>query len=240
MAELCTWQTIRPVNAAPLDIRGCLCALASDNATRVRRGCTDSLPYLGRGRSCDRPGAAICYGQDRPLGAKGPAAVGCTRRWTTALVVWISLLGGVTGTSPPLLHGFRMQPPRMEYFEELPEQCPPGDATSGEFECYRLTSASALCDEDFHSHKKLGKWSPNVNTKPKECCKACAVSVWNSLDKCKDLLKLPSHRGERVIRVIIRPHEGPYKQTGGDRRHFSWWRKKPFCIGTSDIAYVED
>lgn len=115
-SKLCTWQTTALDMGGPADTQGLLGALTSDNDAYARRGRTKSLPYLDRGRSCNRSCAAIADGQDKAMGATGATAVGFAqiplplRRYRSStwlarclIVVGILLFGGETMCAPTSL-----------------------------------------------------------------------------------------------------------------------------------------
>lgn len=115
---------------------------------------------------------------------------------------------------------------KIKWAEKLPEKCPPPDATQPQNGIYyRLVESNPPTEKDFYSHRKL---FPEKNYSSKECI-ASAVSIFNSLDRCKDIKKLPLHKdnNELIIKITLPPDSGLIKKTGG-HHHFSWWRAKSF------------
>lgn len=122
----------------------------------------------------------------------------------------------------------------FEWYEELPEQCPPSTAFSVEgFVCYRLCKAVVVEDEDFHSHRKL--FPARVFNAPE--CRARAISVFTNPNDLDNLLKLSIHKGKAKVKLNLCGTDGLAMKSGRDS-HYSWWRSKTFntkaaCMGVS-------
>ncbi len=111
-----------------------------------------------------------------------------------------------------------------EWHEPLPGDCPPNDAqpSSGQV-FFRLAGAFPPTEDDFLSFRTL-----NPNKATRDECLERAVSIWDSMERCKSLLKLPTQHGKVVVSVGLSQAAGPLKQTGRNRQHYSWWRRVGF------------
>lgn len=113
----------------------------------------------------------------------------------------------------------------MQWDEQLPAQCPPGQAEppdNGTF--YRFISAMPVKEQDFYSQRKL---KPLFKFKIDECT-ARSVSLFNNLEAAKTMLKLPSLQGKKVLEITLPKESGVILQTGINKNHVSWWRVKGF------------
>jgi hypothetical protein len=113
----------------------------------------------------------------------------------------------------------------MEWAEPLPEFCPPNDSRhpSNEY-FYRLIESDEPTLNDFHSHRHL--W-PDRKFQTDEC-RARSVSIFNALEECKKVCRLPIHRNKKVVELNLTEDSGLIKQTGRNISHYSWWRYKEF------------
>jgi len=123
----------------------------------------------------------------------------------------------------------------MTFFEVLPVDCPLKDAVAVDSQgYYRLVGTIPVNDEDFYSHKKLGKWPAAFKTVPE--CIACSLSVWDSLDACNELKKLPLHKDKSIAAISLSKEDGVIKQTTKKINHHSWWRSASFQID-KNVSY---
>jgi hypothetical protein len=113
---------------------------------------------------------------------------------------------------------------QSEWAEELPHNCPPKTGIMPNNDVfYRLANDYPPTDSDFYSHRKLFPYKHfNVDE-----CQARSISLFNQLNNCLLLLKLPAHKHKKVIQLILSPRSGVIMQTGA-KPHYSWWRKKDF------------
>lgn len=115
---------------------------------------------------------------------------------------------------------------KYEWYEELPDQCPPVGAFCVEdFVCYRLCLGNQPSESDFLSQRSL--FPDKVFHAPE--CRARAISVFKEPEDLDKLLKLPTHRGKAKIKITLRGKDGLAIKTGRDS-HYSWWRSKGFSL----------
>lgn len=111
-----------------------------------------------------------------------------------------------------------------EWAEALPQNCPPNTSVPPNNDVfYRLANDYPPADRDFHSPRKLFPYKRfNVDE-----CQARSISLFNQLNNCLILLKLPAHKHKKAIELVLPPRSGAIMQTGL-KPHYSWWRKKNF------------
>ena len=116
----------------------------------------------------------------------------------------------------------------MDWYEELPELCPPVDAIPCNGRFYRIANGNPASDRDFFSQRKL---QPNKVFKGLgvDECIARAVSLFSDLDDACRRLKLPKFRHANIVEVELTPKDGVMKKTFSDS-HYSWWRSKSFDV----------
>ncbi len=108
----------------------------------------------------------------------------------------------------------------IKYKEELPEQCPPGDAFEpSENLVYRLVESNPPTQQDFFSHRKL--W-PQKEYHTDEC-RARSISVFFDIVECDLLRALPAHKTKKIAKVKVDESAGKMLSTGRDPSHHSWW-----------------
>ena len=119
-----------------------------------------------------------------------------------------------------------------DWFEKLPGKCPPDNAFSPEgFTFYRLSNSEKPTESDFLSQRAL---SPTSNFKGVSDCVALSLSVWDDINKCLNLTKLPRHKGKSVLLLKLKREDGLVLKTFKPN-HFSWWRTKSFDFSTVEI-----
>lgn len=115
---------------------------------------------------------------------------------------------------------------KHEWYEELPDQCPPSGSFSVEgFVCYRLCESAKPAEKDFLSHRKL---YPNKVFNAPEC-RARAISVFKQPEDLDPFLKLPIHKHKAKIKITLCEDDGLAMKTG-KASHYSWWRSKGFSM----------
>lgn len=113
----------------------------------------------------------------------------------------------------------------VEWAEDLPPGCPPADAVAPQNNLfYRLVNNVPPFDRDFWSQRKL---YPSKKFNTSECI-AHACSVLSNLERCSQLVKLPTHKHKRILQLTLPPQSGHIKKTGKDLYHYSWWRVANF------------
>lgn len=117
-----------------------------------------------------------------------------------------------------------------QWYEELPEQCPPGEAFSPEkFVCYRLCERASPSNGDFHSHRTL---FPKKKFHVSEC-QARSVSVFKNAADLEPVLKMPAQKHKAVVEITLNKDDGVAMKTGKDS-HYSWWRSCLFKLPGAD------
>ncbi|WP_210150528.1 hypothetical protein [Chryseobacterium scophthalmum] len=113
----------------------------------------------------------------------------------------------------------------IEWFEDLPEQCPPKDALepSGEI-YYRLVSNIENPIEELISQRL------EFPTKAFEIdeCTCCAVSIYSDKKDCENITKFPRHKKKKIYEFSLAKNDGLVKQTFKPSHH-SWWRSNNFA-----------
>ena len=113
-----------------------------------------------------------------------------------------------------------------EWFEELPDQCPPAQASNLEkFVCYRLCEGAQPAEGDFLSHRTL--FPKKVFRVPE--CQARAISVYKEAEDLDSVLKLPAHKHKIKVKITLGQDDGAVMKTG-QGSHYSWWRSKRFDL----------
>jgi len=116
----------------------------------------------------------------------------------------------------------------IDFFEELPQNCPPSDARIPDDEIYfRLTGSFPPSIEDFYSQKSL---FPNRNYKDE--CIARAISLLKTAKECEKKKKLPYFKNKYVIKITLNKTSGVVKTK---RKHISWW----MSLGFNPIEYCK-
>lgn len=119
----------------------------------------------------------------------------------------------------------------MEWYEELPTQCPPNDATTPHHEIFfRAIKGESPQNEDFLSQRKE---KPTADFKDIDECIAHALSVFKQESDLDKLMKLPRFKNGRIIEITLKPEDGLIKKTF-KKSHYSWWRSKNFTFATSE------
>ena len=106
------------------------------------------------------------------------------------------------------------------WFEELPAQCPPADATTAPGMYYRLVKTEPPTCEDFWSQRKH---CPDQLFHATECI-ARAVSLFTTREAAEQIKKLPLHKSKKIVAIRITELAGVLKHTGQNKDHRSWWR----------------
>ena len=116
-----------------------------------------------------------------------------------------------------------------DWFEELPEECPPKDAFSPNGQTfYRLVKGQPVTLDDFISQQAEFPWKELLNI---DKCIIRAVSVFLEKEDCEKMLKFPRHKTKSVYALILNEHDGVVKQTFKPSHH-SWWRTSNFELET--------
>lgn len=122
---------------------------------------------------------------------------------------------------------------KREWFESLPELCPPKDAKDCNGDFYRIANGNPTQSADFFSQRRL---APDKVFKGKgiDECIARAVSLFANLEDAKKRLKLPKFKRANIAIVELHAKDGVIKKTFADSHH-SWWRTKDFDVSQAKI-----
>lgn len=119
----------------------------------------------------------------------------------------------------------------MKWFEELPPECPPEDASAPKATYFRLGSIPPE-ESDFWSHRRR---FPHKKFQVSECV-ARSLSIFDDRDAAARLKQLlPTMRSKPVFQLELMEADGLVQQTGNDLHHFSWWRSTAFDLATIKI-----
>lgn len=121
-----------------------------------------------------------------------------------------------------------------DWFEELPEQCPPKESITPTGQVYyRLSKSSPPTSEDFLSQRAN---NPTRVFKNVSECISRSLSVWDNVDKCLNITKLPRHKGKsHVVQITLNGGDGQILKTFGEN-HYSWWRSTTFNLATVTVV----
>lgn len=121
-----------------------------------------------------------------------------------------------------------------EWFEVLPEQCPPNDAKQCEGCYYRIANGNPATTEDFFSQRKLQPDKVFIGLGIDECVTR-AISLFSEKDEAEKRLKLPKFKKASIALVTLEPKDGMIKKTFG-LAHYSWWRTTEFNVSQAKIV----
>ena len=112
-----------------------------------------------------------------------------------------------------------------DWYEELPEDCPPRDAGAPVSEPhFRVVRTIPPTDCDFVSQRALYPERPFSVPE----CQARAVSLFLVRKSASGVLKLPRFKGGAIVPLTLPRTAGVTKKTGGKPGHVSWWRRANF------------
>jgi len=63
-------------------------------------------------------------------------------------------------------------------------------------------------------------------------CIAHSLSVWDNVEKCLNLLKLPRHKGKSAMKLELTNNDGLVLQTF-KQNHYSWWKTQSFDMASA-------
>ncbi len=122
----------------------------------------------------------------------------------------------------------------MNWYEQLPPNCPPEEASAPKAPYFRLGSIPPD-DSDFWSHRRR---FPNKVFHVSECI-ALSLSVFDSQETAEKLKRLlPAMRSKPIFQVNLTEKDGLIEQTGNDSHHYSWWRSTEFKLSTIKIIEI--
>ena len=104
--------------------------------------------------------------------------------------------------------------------EGLPAGCPPSDAADPAVNSvFRVVTSNPPTRADFISVRAL---DPSRHFRAPSECKARALSVWATEEKCRAVTLLPRFTHRLVARLNLGAGAGVLRQSG-NRGHYSWW-----------------
>lgn len=123
----------------------------------------------------------------------------------------------------------------MEWYEELPDSCPPEDTEYGSNRTFfRITERKPPIDSDFFSQRKL---SPHKAFNIDECI-ARSLSIFSNRNDALNIMKLPKFKNYPYLyKIKLNNNAGVIKKTSS-KSHYSWWRSKAFDF-TNGIEMIE-
>lgn len=113
-----------------------------------------------------------------------------------------------------------------EWFESLPDACPPTDARVPQNEVYyRFAESDPPTEIDFLSVR--ARW-PERKVDCDEC-EARSLSVWDSLDQMRKALSgYKPFRNRIPVAITLTSESGVVKCTKAN--HYSWWRCSSYDV----------
>lgn len=121
----------------------------------------------------------------------------------------------------------------MEWFEELPEQCPPQEAIEPNNEVYyRAIEGDVVDSSDFLSQREI-----HGKDKVFKGISECVTRSVSLSQDIQNLLRLPKFKGKKVVEIKLKNDDGLVLQTFR-KSHYSWWRSHNFSI--KNIKIVEN
>ena len=124
----------------------------------------------------------------------------------------------------------------MNWYEQLPELCPPVDAVPCEGTYYRIAKGNPASNGDFFSQRKLQPNKVFTGLGVDECV-ARSISLFSDINDAIRRLKLPKFRNAQIAAVTLEPKDGVMKKTFSDS-HYLWWRSTNFEVSQAKIEKV--
>lgn len=122
----------------------------------------------------------------------------------------------------------------MNWYEQLPPNCPPEEASLPEATYFRLGSIPPD-DSDFWSHRQR---FPHKKFHVSECV-ARSLSIFDDQEAAERLKRLlPAMRLKPIFQLDLTEKDGLVQQTGNDSHHFSWWRSTEFDLEIIKILEI--
>lgn len=128
------------------------------------------------------------------------------------------------------MKGLKKEVKMLEWYEELPENCPPVESEQPRNQLFYRLCKIPLDNRDFLSHRKL---FPNKVFNTTECITR-SLSIWVKKENCLALQKLPSNKNKSLVEIKLKNSDGLISNTFKPY-HYSWWRNKDFDISQCRI-----
>lgn len=124
------------------------------------------------------------------------------------------------------------------WFEELPEQCPPEDAKECNGVFFRIANGNPTTSADFFSQRKL---QPSKIFKGEgiDDCIVKSISLFSDKKEIEKRMKLPKFRKAVIAEVKLEPKDGKIKKTFGVS-HYSLWRTNDFWWDKENNVHLFD
>lgn len=120
----------------------------------------------------------------------------------------------------------------MNWIEDLPANCPPGDAIQpNNNEFYRLVNSNPPTPDDFLSYRQL--W-PNKLFNKSECI-VRSISIFSNVENILRVKKLTTQKDKFIAKIVLQKKDGVIKQTCADQAHYSWWRTRGFDLNQCEL-----
>ena len=126
----------------------------------------------------------------------------------------------------------------MNWFEDLPAQCPPIDAEPCNGVFYRIAQGDPAVSTDFFSQRKLMPTRVFKGLEADECI-VRSISLFAAMDDARKRLKLTKFRNANIAEITLEPKDGMIKKTFSDS-HYSWWRSTNFDVSQATIIRNEE
>jgi hypothetical protein len=122
----------------------------------------------------------------------------------------------------------------MNWFEELPDQCPPSEAIEPDNEVFcRAIEGDSAESSDFLSQREICG-----NDKVFEGVSECIARSVSLSQNIQGILKLPRFKGKKFVEIELKKEDGLILQTF-KKSHYSWWRSQNFDFQNVKIARNE-
>ncbi|WP_299492913.1 hypothetical protein [Acaryochloris sp. IP29b_bin.137] len=111
----------------------------------------------------------------------------------------------------------------QEFYQHLPESCPPPDALDPSFKVYYLSKNYPVTKNDCRSLRERQPMK-RFPTNSKEC-QACGLSCFTDLKEAELAKKFPNLKGMDVYEAKLFPNIGKIKSTpasSGNSHHTLW------------------
>jgi len=119
---------------------------------------------------------------------------------------------------------------KLEFKENLPEQCPPADASEAALEsvCRFLFFSPPDAIENYASHIELGK---PTGSAPE--CKARSCSLFKMSNAAKQAKKIGIFKNRKI--AVLNIPEGCGAHSNGKNGHIDFWQARNFSPSTAIV-----
>lgn len=119
----------------------------------------------------------------------------------------------------------------MRYLEELPEQCPPAEATNNALgPAFRILPSAQPAIEHFHSYKKLGLPKPDGV----DDCRYVSCSLFTEESRARKIAGLPKKRAASThLAKLMIPHGVGAALVNEKTKHVDFWMFDTFNVAAA-------